>query len=256
MLLSATCAWGQNPSISPQVINAAGNHAQVGSSGIWITSNIGEPFVTTLESGGNMVTQGFIQPEVISVGGFSLEPKINNLSCTNKNDGEISLTLTSPFSVSGVSAQYVWSDSTVCPSNNCTNLNNLKAGTYSVMVIVTYSNIAGVQKTDTIRNDSMIVVDEKLPCNVKIFTGITMNSDGLNDAFTIDNIEQFPNNRVLIFNRWGEKLADITAYDNVNKYWPEKGQSDKYPSSTYFYIVELGDGSKPMKGWVELMKNQ
>ncbi|MBL7932534.1 MAG: gliding motility-associated C-terminal domain-containing protein, partial [Bacteroidia bacterium] len=83
-----------------------------------------------------------------------------------------------------------------------------------------------------------------------------MNADGVNDAFTIDNIEQFPKNRVLIFNRWGEKLADIQGYDNVSKFWPERGQATKYPSSTYFYIVELGDGSKPIKGWVELMKNQ
>lgn len=256
LLLSATYAWAQTPTISPQVINTAGNHAQVGSSGIWITSNIGEPFVTTLTNGGNMVTQGFIQPEVISIGGFSLEPRINNLSCTNKNDGEISLSVTQPLQVSGVTLQYIWSDSTLCPGNNCANLSNLKAGTYSVTVVVTYSNIAGVQKTDTLRNDSMLVDDQKLPCNIKIFTGITMNADGVNDAFTIDNIDQFPNNRVLIFNRWGEKLADIKGYDNVSKFWPERGQATKYPSSTYFYIVELGDGSKPIKGWVELMKNQ
>src|SRR5690606_26226855 len=124
-----------------------------------------------------MLTQGFIQPEVISIGGFSLEPKINNLSCTNKDDGEISLTVTQPLHVSGVNLQYVWSDGALCPGNNCPNLNNLKAGTYSVMVIVTYSNIAGVQKTDTLRNDSMMVADEKLPCNIKIFSGITMNND-------------------------------------------------------------------------------
>lgn len=256
LLLSGFYSWGQAPTISPQVLNAAGNHAQVGTSGIWITSNIGEPFVTTLVNGNNMITQGFIQPEVISVGGFSLEPKITNLSCTNKNDGEISLTVTQPLQVSGVAIQYRWSDTTLCPTKDCASLKNLKAGTYSVMIVVSYSNIAGVAKTDTLRNDTMVVEDLKLPCNVKVFTGITLNNDGTNDVFTIENIEQFPNNRVLIFNRWGQQLADIKAYDNITKFWPEKSEADKLASSTYFYIVDLGDGSKPFKGWVELMKNQ
>ncbi len=255
-LLSALCAWGQAPTISPQVINSMGNYSQVGSSGIYITSNIGEPFVSTLSNNSNILTQGFIQPEVISIGGFSLEPKIANLSCTNKNDGEISLTVTQPAQVSGVTIKYRWSDTTLCPNKDCASLKDLKAGTYSVMVVVSYSNIAGVLKTDTLRNDTMVVEDQKLPCNVKVFTGITLNNDGVNDVFTIDNIEQFPNNHVLIFNRWGKQLADIKSYDNINKFWPEKADADKLPSSTYFYIVDLGDGSKPFKGWVELMKNQ
>jgi gliding motility-associated-like protein len=256
LFLSGSYAWAQNPSISPQVINSSGNYSQVGSSGIWITSNVGEPFTETIGSNSVMVTQGFIQPEVISVGGFTMTPLINHLSCTNKNDGGIILEILHPSPYTIVNETFLWKDSTLCPTNDCSSLKDLKAGTYDVKVIITYSNAVGVLKVDTVVPTAPIVVnDPNTPCLVRVFTGITLNNDGTNDVFTIDNIDQFPNNRVLIFNRWGKQLADIKGYDNITKFWPEKDAADKLLPSTYFYVIELGDGSKVFKGWVELMKN-
>lgn len=50
--------------ISPNVINSAGNSntVTIGSIDYLITSNIGEPIITTVQSGTNIVTQGFLQP--------------------------------------------------------------------------------------------------------------------------------------------------------------------------------------------------
>ena len=44
----------------------------------------------------------------------------------------------------------------------------------------------------------------------EIFNGITPNGDGFNDYFQIDGIDQFSNNNVKIFNRWGEVLFETT----------------------------------------------
>ncbi len=255
LLLTAAGAWAQNPTISPQVLNSAGDHRQVGTSGIWITDNVGEPFTETIGSGNAMITQGFIQPEVVSNVGFVLTTKVVNLSCVNKNDGEVHLSFTTPPQLSTVSVQYFWTPSSVCPGNNCADLTDLKSDTLSVKIAVTYSNAVGVLKTDTLISDSIAVTDAGTPCDIKIFNGVTANGDGLNDVFTINNIEQFPNNHVLIYNRWGQQLADIKNYNNVTNPWPTKDKLDNLPASTYFYILELGDGSKPIKGWIELIKN-
>lgn len=248
--------YAQSPSISPQVINSAGDNRQVGTSNIYITDNIGEPFTETIGTGGsNIITQGFIQPDVISNLGFVLTSAVKNLSCFQKDDGEIKLTITPPASVSTFTANYQWTPASICPNNDCKDLINLKASTYSVKVTVTYSNSVGVLKADTLFSAPMVVADEGLPCNVTAFSGISANGDGVNDVFIIKNIEEYPKNKVLIYNRWGKLLAEINGYNNTNNVWPAIDKLDNLLSTTYFYLIDLGDGSKLIKGWVELMKN-
>ncbi len=94
---------------------------------------------------------------------------------------------------------------------------------------------------------------------------VTPNGDGQNDIFYIDNIEAYRDNVVRIYSRWGQVLAEIKNYDNSNNYWSGtvfSGNKDNYndiqnqnlPSGTYFYIIDLGDGTALIKGYIELVK--
>lgn len=56
----AVCA---QQSIAPSVNNLAGIDGKL--SGTFITTSIGEPAITTITSRGNIITQGFLQPELI-----------------------------------------------------------------------------------------------------------------------------------------------------------------------------------------------
>ena len=47
----------------------------------------------------------------------------------------------------------------------------------------------------------------------EIFNGVTPNGDGFNDYFQIDGIDQFPNNNVQIFNRWGILIFEANGYN-------------------------------------------
>ncbi|MBN8643508.1 MAG: gliding motility-associated C-terminal domain-containing protein [Flavobacteriales bacterium] len=90
-----------------------------------------------------------------------------------------------------------------------------------------------------------------LPCNgngVVVHNLVSANDDTFNDVFTIDGIEECPNNRVEIYNRWGVKVFETTAYNSVGNVF--KGFSDaratykdkeKLPDGTYFYFVEITD---------------
>ena len=92
-----------------------------------------------------------------------------------------------------------------------------------------------------------------LPCLLKFYSGITPNGDGLNETWIIDNIELFPSNEVIFYNRLGNKVWEGTNYDNSNVVWGGQNLSgNELPSDTYFYIFE--SGSNVEKGWVELTR--
>jgi len=235
--------------ITPQVINSAGGHHPVGTGGLWMSDNVGEPFTETIGPVGNvMITQGFLQPPVND--GVTI--LINGVSCATRADGFISVSYSSVHN--GHRETYIWSAG-ACPSNNCGNkVENLKPGNYFVTIISTYP-FNGLQVSDTIHRGPMEVKSSSEECKLIVYSGVTPNNDGQNDRWIIENISEFPNNHVTIYNRWGMQLFDTNGYDNASKYWPTDEMLNKLVSSTYFYVIELGDGSKPLKGWVELIKN-
>jgi len=246
--------WCQNPTISPQVINSAGDHRQLGTSGIYITDNVGEPFTESIGANGVMITQGFIQPEAVTVGGFSATVMVTNVTCMDKNDGEIKIKITKSVQAVNYQVAYNWNPSNVCNGTSCDSIGGLTPQTYSVVMVITYTNTAGSVKTDTLKNVSTVAGSNEL-CKIKIYNGITANGDGSNDVMIIDNIEEFPKSHLMIFNRWGHEIANIKGYNNTTNPWPTKDKLDNLLPSTYFYILDLGDGSKQIKGWVELIKN-
>lgn len=237
--------------ISPQVINSAGKEYSTNVNGIYFADNIGEPFTETIGPNSNiMITQGFLQP-------FSLSPLINgeieksDVSCTDKNDGKIKVIVN--CNIPGYSVKYIWKPASICPDSSCAVVDSLKPGTYSVSVRVRFP-VGSKYRTDTSLTYIESIRDVNGPCKVKIYNAITLNSDGVNDFFYIENINEFPNNKVQIYTRWGKKIFDKTAYNNSDKIWPEKENSDQL-SGTYFYVLDLGDGSSLIKGWLELIKN-
>jgi gliding motility-associated-like protein len=64
---------------------------------------------------------------------------------------------------------------------------------------------------------------------------ITPNNDGKNDYLYFKGLEFYANNKLIIFNRWGEKIFEQANYTNS---WNGKDQND----GTYYYILEVPDG--------------
>lgn len=246
----------QTNTISPSVINSAGDH-RVLPSGVSLTDNVGEPFTQTIGYGvlNMMITQGFLQPETITPAGFTLSAIQQDIQCLDKEDDAF-IDLTLKGSMTKFDTKYIWSNN-VCPTNDCAKIDTLKPGTYDVTVAITYTTNVGIVKNDTIKR-SYVIRNATQPCIVKVFSGISANNDNHNDVFTIENIKEFPKNHVSIFNRWGNLVFEVDGYDQdiPEKRWPDADEVLKLPASTYFYIVQLGDGSNSViKGWVELIKD-
>ncbi|MCB0401386.1 MAG: gliding motility-associated C-terminal domain-containing protein [Flavobacteriales bacterium] len=87
---------------------------------------------------------------------------------------------------------------------------------------------------------------------VKFPDGISPNGDGKNDVWIIDFIEQFPNNVVEIYNRWGELLFHADGYQQD---WDGTYNGEPLPVGTYYYVIELNEeGYEPYTGPITVLR--
>ncbi len=96
-------------------------------------------------------------------------------------------------------------------------------------------------------------------CQVNLFIPevFTPNGDGDNDRFEILGLEAYPDNSIVIFNRWGNKLYESTPYmgdwDGTVQFGISLGTG--LPEGTYYYVLNLDQtGNNVRKGYVYLKR--
>lgn len=112
-------------------------------------------------------------------------------------------------------------------------------GQYEITLIVL--NEKGC--ADTART-TVYVLDNEL-----IFPNIITpgNNDGFNDYFVIHNVEKYPNNYLVVFNRWGKKVFEAKNYQND---W----DGGDLAEGTYFYIFRYLD--KEYQGTLTILREK
>ncbi len=106
--------------------------------------------------------------------------------------------------------------------------------------------------TVTIFVDRVVAVDaDNVP------NAITPNGDGLNDALVFDillaNPERFPDNEIVIFNRWGDIVYRARPYQNDWRGTNMNGQP--LPQGTYYYILRLDlDQGEIIRGDITIVR--
>ncbi|MGE0562070.1 MAG: gliding motility-associated C-terminal domain-containing protein [Flavobacteriales bacterium] len=220
-----------------QVIGSTGGY-QVGTT-MSISSTIGEPAIQTLFSVNKILTQGFQQPtnNVDSLVTY----EVINESCRGAENGSIFIT-----NVLGCAGPYTIFVRPVLDTTILADETKLKAGTYRVR-IVGANGCFFVKLVD-------IGLDSDEDCKLKFYSGLTPNGDGNNDTWYVDNIEQFPENNVKIFNRWGDIVWNTSNYSNEDeKVWKGTNNAGNLlPDGTYFYLADIA--GTIYKGWVEITR--
>jgi gliding motility-associated-like protein len=93
-----------------------------------------------------------------------------------------------------------------------------------------------------------------------ISEAVSPNGDNILDTWIIQGIERFPNNNVKVFNVWGDMVFEQHHYDNEMNPWRGEANSgpltgnERIPDGTYYYIIDLGDSSLLLKGFVMLKR--
>lgn len=221
--------------ISRQVIGSTGSF-HTGTS-MTISSTVGEAAVQTLFSVNNILTQGFQQ---VARGDSNVTYEVINESCPGAKNGSIYIE-----SVLGCPGPYVVIVRAEGDTLNILGTDTLGEGTYDVTIYGS-NNCSYVEKI-------YVGLDSDEDCTLKFYTGITPNGDGKNDVWIIENIEQFPDNEVTIFNRWGEQVWNGKEYDNTNVVWEGNNSGGgELSTATYFYVAVVAN--QTYKGWVELTR--
>ena len=88
---------------------------------------------------------------------------------------------------------------------------------------------------------------------MEIFTGFSPNNDGVNDFFTIQNIENFPQNSLEVFNRWGNRVYRQENYQND---WDGTFDNLILPDGVYFYLLTItsGDTQDVRSGYLDIVR--
>ncbi len=84
-----------------------------------------------------------------------------------------------------------------------------------------------------------IVADPSLVINV--IDALTPNGDGANEELEFLGLESFPQNRLTIFNRWGNIVFEKRGYQNDNVRWNGTRNGEDLAAGTYYYILEFGE---------------
>ncbi|HOW25853.1 MAG TPA: gliding motility-associated C-terminal domain-containing protein [Bacteroidales bacterium] len=92
-----------------------------------------------------------------------------------------------------------------------------------------------------------------------IYNGITPNGDGFNDTWYIECIDQYPENEVIIVNRWFDVVRELKNYDNTNVLWDGTNEDGEIlPDGTYYYVIKLKylGQEKVHTGWIFVHSNE
>jgi gliding motility-associated-like protein len=94
--------------------------------------------------------------------------------------------------------------------------------------------------------------------DILVMNGLSPNGDNANDFFQIkyiDALESTRQNRVTIFNRWGDAVFETTNYNNRDNVFTGQNQNgNELPSGTYLYRIEFSGGRSPLTGYLVLKR--
>lgn len=150
---------------------------------------------------------------------------------------------------------YVWDlgDGSPLLNTDSSTYTFTNPGTYLVILSSSNNGSCGdtasviVRVTEPLNNDDAFMIPQ----------GFSPNGDGTNDQFVIKGLSKYPDNKISIFNRWGNKVYEAIPYSNDWDGTVTKGLhigDNILPVGTYFYVIDLGDGSKEIKGNIYLNK--
>ena len=81
---------------------------------------------------------------------------------------------------------------------------------------------------------------------------LTPNGNGKNDALIIPCTQNFPNNELTVFNRWGDKVFSTVGYQND---WKGTMNGEDLPVGTYYYVLKLNNtAGEVLSGYIYLQR--
>ena len=184
-----------------------------------VTDQIGCSYAETFDIGIDFVTD------------MELNTLTSPVTCWNAADG------TATVSVNGGEApfSFEWSD----PFGQTTSTAvGLTEDTYTVVV----TDALGCRRT---ASQSVDAIEGCL----FIADALTPNGDNRNDDWVVGGLEDYPDSKVMVFNRWGQKLFET---EGGRERWDGRFNGARLPVADYYYTIELFPDALPIRGTVTI----
>ena len=228
-------------------LNAASNTTALTGTGIYSGSGVSNGNLFTPEDAGvgnQMLTYTFTGDNgcVSSATAYiAVYPTpLLNLGPDRNVLGGNSINLT-PVVISGTGLSYLWNPGTYLSSISisnpiCTPREDIR---YALKIV----------SADGCKNEDDIFI--KVVKDFVVPNTFTPNGDGINDLWKIENMIFYPNHKLEVFNRNGQKLFESTNY---NGDWDGTYKGKPLPSGTYYYIIDLNGARASKKGYVTIIR--
>lgn len=168
---------------------------------------------------------------ILSVSNITVDKQVSHETCAGYFDGSALIKVTygvPPFLI-------VWETGETSPG-----IATLTAGTYSFTV---------KDARNCLLKDTLTVFSQSHEC-INIPNAFTPNNDGDNDYWILRGHQNYPDIHIKIFNRWGLLVYESKGYDVP---WDGKRNGKLVPVGTYYYIIDLGNNTPPLKGDVTIL---
>lgn len=92
---------------------------------------------------------------------------------------------------------------------------------------------------------------------VRVYKKVTIpntfspNGDGINDSWNIDALVTYPESSTMVFDRYGKLVYKSNGY---SKAWDGTYNGNMLPGGTYYYIIDLKNGTNKLAGWVYIVR--
>jgi gliding motility-associated-like protein len=145
----------------------------------------------------------------------------------------------------GNNVTIIWTSQPPSVIQNPTSATPVVSPLVNTLYTMTVTSGNGCVALDTV---SVKVLQEIVIPNV-----FSPNGDGINDKWIIKNIEQYTNNVVQIYNRYGQLLVETKGYSSSNA-WDGTNKGNPLPVGAYYYIIRLNDGRGPFSGTISILR--
>ncbi|MEM9831466.1 MAG: PKD domain-containing protein [Bacteroidota bacterium] len=205
-----------------------------------MTSNeaTSDQFGWNATDGGKFADEGALVQITIQLLSISLETDIGEVC-----QGEPA-TLTATVAGGTAPFNYGWS----CDQATCNISGNTETVTVNPEIITNYQLV--VTDANGIQASTAILVNV-INCQLVIPSGFTPNGDNVNDTWELQNINTFEQKLVEVYDRYGHR---VFFSDNYNQAWDGSYRGDLLPTGTYYYRIELEEGSQSYQGKVTILQ--
>ena len=144
----------------------------------------------------------------------------------------------------GNGLRYVWTPNQFLSNRTILQPTVKGLNTDEIIYLLTVTATGGCRTADNVKVSLL-----KAPVIPNTFTP---NGDGINEFWTIQYLDVYPDCKIQVFNRNGQPVYESKGYRAPG--WDGTYNGKPIPFGTYYYVIEPGSGRKPIAGFVTIIK--